>query len=95
MPAVNFTVNWPDGDVVNYYCPSSIIYEHLSAGQSFELGDFATISKRLLEQASERVREKFGFYCSAASGEQQKIATKLKTLNGKNIQGRVKILALE
>jgi len=66
MPSVNFTVKWPNGEVNQYYSPSSIIYDYLRVGQVFSLTDFVTQVENGLEQASERVRLSYGFACSAA-----------------------------
>jgi uncharacterized repeat protein (TIGR04042 family) len=66
MPSVNFTVKWPNGEVNQYYSPSSIIYDYLRVGQVYSLTDFVTQVENGLEQASERVRLRYGFSCSAA-----------------------------
>ena len=66
MPSVNFTVKWPNGEVNQYYSPSSIIYDYLRVGQVYSLRDFVTQVENGLEQASERVRLRYGFSCSAA-----------------------------
>ena len=66
MPSVNFTVKWPNGEVNQYYSPSSIIYDYLRVGQVYSLTDFVTQVENGLEQASERVRLRYGFACSAA-----------------------------
>ena len=66
MPSVNFTVKWPNGEVNQYYSPSSIIYDYLRVGQVYSLTDFVTQVENGLEKASERVRLRYGFACSAA-----------------------------
>lgn len=66
MPSVNFTVKWPNGEVNQYYSPSSIIYDYLRVGQVYSLTDFVTQVENGFEQASERVRLRYGFACSAA-----------------------------
>ena len=66
MPSVNFTVKWPNGEVNQYYSPSTIIYDYLRVGQVYSLTDFVTQVENGLEQASERVRLRYGFSCSAA-----------------------------
>ena len=94
MPAVNFIVRWPDGDTVEYYSPSTIIHEHLSADAHYPMDAFAEICERAMQQASERVRQRYGFACSASAAEWEKIRHKLKTLRRNGIQGDVSILAL-
>ncbi|UUY08637.1 MSMEG_0570 family nitrogen starvation response protein [Pseudomonas sp. J452] len=66
MPAVNFKLRWPDGQEMSGYSPSTVIYEHLSAGSSYALEDFIARAECALNAASERVREVKGFYCSSA-----------------------------
>ncbi|MCY1363254.1 hypothetical protein D9M68_383440 [compost metagenome] len=66
MPAVNFKLRWPDGQEMSGYSPSTVIYEHLSAGTSYALEDFLARAESALNAASERVREVKGFYCSSA-----------------------------
>ncbi|MDF9773151.1 MSMEG_0570 family nitrogen starvation response protein [Pseudomonas baetica] len=66
MPAVNIRLRWPDGQESNAYSPSTTIYEHLQAGQSYPMDEFLRRAETGLNNASERVRQVKGFYCSAA-----------------------------
>ncbi len=66
MPAVNIRVRWPDGQESNVYSPSTSIFKHLEAGQSYALSDFLRRAESGLNAASERVTEVKGFYCSSA-----------------------------
>jgi len=89
MPAVNFTVNWPDGDTVDYYSPSTIIHQHLNLNVDYSLIDFKEKVDQALDAASERVKASFGYYCSAASDEQQKIESKFSQLIETHKDGKV------
>jgi len=80
MPAVRFLVKWPDGEQVVYYSPSTIILEHLKMPSELPMQEFLPKVDKALDEASERVYEKFGYYCSAASGEQEKIRKKADEL---------------
>jgi len=80
MPAVNFTVNWPDGEIINYYSPSTVIHDYLSKGAGYELSEFKQKVDQALDTASERVKSMHGFYCSAASDEKSKIQHKYNQL---------------
>lgn len=91
MPAVNFTVNWPDGDTVNYYSPSTIIHQYLHENVDYTLSDFKEKAGNALEAASERVKISFGFYCSAASDEKQKIHEKYSQIIHTHRNGKVNI----
>lgn len=66
MPEMHFTVKWPDGDVMRCYSPSLVVREHLLVGASYTVPEFLARSRTLLTIASERVRAKYGFACSAA-----------------------------
>jgi uncharacterized repeat protein (TIGR04042 family) len=66
MPAVNFKIRWPNGKEATGYSPSTVIYEHLQEGVSYALADFLERVEGALNNASERVRQVKGFYCSSA-----------------------------
>lgn len=94
MPAVNFYVTWPDGEEVIYYSPSTIIHEHIKANTKYSIAEFQQKIDFAMAAASERVRAKYGFACSAASGEQEKIQQKIERLKSDNISGQVFVAAL-
>lgn len=93
MPSVNFKVVWPDGEQATYYSPSTIIHQYLKMG-SYSQEEFAERVTRSLSAASERVYERFGYYCSAASAEQEKIDHKLQSLREQKITGEVTLTQL-
>jgi len=66
MPVMHFRVQWPDGTEANCYSPSTVVGEFFVAGQRYALGDFVERAREALHIGSERVREKYGFACSAA-----------------------------
>lgn len=66
MPVMHFKVQWPDGSEANCYSPSTVVGEFFVAGQRYALGDFVERARKALHIGSERVREKYGFACSAA-----------------------------
>ncbi|MFK7698319.1 MSMEG_0570 family nitrogen starvation response protein [Pseudomonas caspiana] len=66
MPAVNFTIRWPNGKEASGYSPSTVIYDHLQEGASYPLADFLARIEGGLNNASERVKQVKGFYCSSA-----------------------------
>lgn len=73
MPERIFKVNWPDGQVEACYSPSSVIDHYLTAGNQYPLEEFLTITSQGLNEASERVRQKFGYSCSSAMDQLKKI----------------------
>lgn len=89
MPSVNFHVLWPDGQSAAYYSPSTIVYEHFSVGAVYSQEEFASRVGAALDAASERVYQKFGYYCTAAMAEREKIDGKLRQLRERQISGAV------
>lgn len=73
MPSVNITVKWPNGELSDFYSPSTIVYEFFKAGQILHATDFLTQSEQALNAASERVRARYGFACSSAMDTLSKI----------------------
>ena len=92
MPAVNFKLAWPDGEQQEYYCPSTVIYHYFEAGQQISQSDFSENITAALNAASDRVHAKFGYYCSAASAELQKINDKLNQLQQAEITGDIQLV---
>ncbi|WGS48711.1 MSMEG_0570 family nitrogen starvation response protein [Paraburkholderia sp. D15] len=66
MPVTHFHIQWPDGEEASCYSPSRVVGEFFSAGDVYALDEFVARSRQALGIASERVREKYGFACSAA-----------------------------
>jgi len=66
MPEMHFVVRWPDGSEMRCYSPSLVVREHLEVGRSYTVADFLARSRTALQIGSERVKAKYGFYCTAA-----------------------------
>ncbi|MGX9875376.1 MSMEG_0570 family nitrogen starvation response protein [Streptomyces cellulosae] len=66
MPEIYFHVRWPDGVPQRCYSPSTVVEDYLMAGHEYELTDFVERSRTALGIAGERVKEKFGIYCTGA-----------------------------
>jgi putative flavoprotein involved in K+ transport len=66
MPEMHFLVRWPDGKEQKCYSPSLVVREHLEVGRSYAVSGFVERSRTLLTIAAERVRVKYGSFCSAA-----------------------------
>lgn len=73
MPVVIFELEWPDGTRQRCTSPSTVIYEHLRAGQALPVGDLVATTHRAMAAASERVRARYGFACTAAAAQQEAI----------------------
>jgi len=73
MPEMTFTVEWPDGSLQQCYSPSLVMHDHLSTGESYPVADFVQRVDTALNEASRRVREKYGFACTSALAERDDI----------------------
>lgn len=69
MPEMHFLVRWPSGREMRCYSPSLVVHDYLEAGESYRVPDFLARVRSLYRVASERVRAKYGFACSAAMDE--------------------------
>lgn len=69
MPEVVFRVRWPDDSVNRCYSPSTVVEEYFRAGGSYALTEFVALSRNALTEASERVREIYGFGCAQAQAQ--------------------------
>ncbi len=67
MPEVTFTVRLPDGEFRYCYSPSTIVKNYFEKGETIPASEFLEKSRKALTEASDRVRQKFGFSCTAAS----------------------------
>jgi uncharacterized repeat protein (TIGR04042 family) len=92
MPEMHFVVRWPNGDELRCYSPSLVAREYLEVGRSYRLDEFVERSRSLLHIASERVKDKYGFYCSAAMDQLGAIEARAATCDPDSM---VKIVAFE
>lgn len=74
MPEVRFRVRWPDGTEEECYSPSTVIREHLGAPESYSVCDFLFRSRKGLEKAARRVEARYGYRCSSADAQAERIA---------------------
>lgn len=93
MPEMYFDVTWPSGQRERCYSPSLVIEEHLAAGQSYAVDDFVARARTALEIAAERVRQKYGFYCSAARDQLARIEATAERLTDSERAGQVRVEA--
>jgi len=66
MPVMHFRIQWPDNSEENCYSPSQVVSDFFTPGEDYPVDDFVLRAREALNIASERVREKYGFACSAA-----------------------------
>jgi uncharacterized repeat protein (TIGR04042 family) len=73
MPEMTFEVQWPDGRVQQCYSPSLVMHDYLTSGSHYTVAEFLDRSAKALQEASDRVRAKFGFACTSAAATNEKI----------------------
>jgi uncharacterized repeat protein (TIGR04042 family) len=71
MPAMYYTIRWPDRTESRCYSPSLVIKDYLNVGQRYDIEDFLARMRTATGIASERVRAKFGYFCSSALDQLQ------------------------
>jgi uncharacterized repeat protein (TIGR04042 family) len=94
MPVMHFRIRWPDGVEANCYSPSTVVGEYFAAGERYPLAEFVARSREALNIGSERVREKYGFACSAALDQLARIEEDAGRFAGLH-DARVTVLGLD
>ncbi len=82
MPEMHWTLRWPDGGEERCYSPSSVITELFTPGQSYPLPEFLNRARIAMERASNRVERKYGFACSSAMDQLDRIETRAAGFEG-------------
>lgn len=67
MPEVDVMLRWPGGERQHLVSPSRTITGAVMAGAAYPVDEFARRATVALEAGSERVRQRYGFACSAAA----------------------------
>lgn len=92
MPAVHFNVRWPDGQEQQCYSPSTIIKDYFSEGDAVTVSEFLSRCEDALNLASRRVAEKYGYACSSAADQLQRIQQLGASFDDPN--GQVTVLSI-
>ncbi|GGM43849.1 MSMEG_0570 family nitrogen starvation response protein [Promicromonospora citrea] len=92
MPEMTFEVRWPDGSTASCYSPSLVVHDHLEVGGRYRVADFVARSSRALQEASDRVRARYGMGCASAALQEAEIRT---TASMFEEDGEVEVLAME
>lgn len=69
MPAMHYTVRWPDATESVCYSPSLVIEDFFRPGEAYALTDFMARVREATAIANQRVQAKFGFVCSRAGDQ--------------------------
>jgi putative flavoprotein involved in K+ transport len=73
MPAVEFTLRWPDGITQDCCSPSTVIEQYLAEGAVYPSCELLRRCRTGLRRATERVRAQRGFACTAAPQQLEQI----------------------
>lgn len=92
MPVTYVNIEWPDSQTDQIYSPSSVIEEYFKVGESISINDFLTKSNEGLAEASERVRKKFGYACTSAQAESDRIKERCDVYDASK---KVKIISIK
>ena len=90
MPEMTFSVRWPGGEVQQCYSPSLVVHDHLEVGAEYSVEEFTSRCRSALNEASDRVRAKFGMACTSALSQLADIEDRAA-----GTRGTVRVLALE
>ncbi|QIE28656.1 hypothetical protein SBC1_67580 (plasmid) [Caballeronia sp. SBC1] len=93
MPVMHFLIQWPDNSEENCYSPSQVVSDFFTPGEDYPLQDFVLRAREALNIASERVREKYGFACSAAMDQLAQIEVEAERFLGEP-DAKVRVIAL-
>lgn len=69
MPAMHYTILWPDATQSVAYSPSLVIQDYFQPGADYPLSDFMRRVREATAIANQRVEAKFGFVCSRAGDQ--------------------------
>ena len=92
MPEMHWTLRWPDGSEERCYSPSSVITDMFTPGESYPLTDFLHRARIAMERASNRVERKYGFACSSAMEQLDRIERRAVDFEGQT-EARVTCLS--
>lgn len=82
MPETFWTIRWPDGVEERCYSPSSVVAELFAAGEVYPMDEFLARARVAMERASERVRRKYGYACSSAMAQLDRIEARAAEFSG-------------
>lgn len=82
MPAMHYTVRWPDERTSVCYSPSLVIQDLLAVGRDYPVPEFMGLVRQATAVANERVQAKFGFVCSRANAQLAQLETEHQRFAG-------------
>lgn len=92
MPAMHYTVRWPDARETRCYSPSLVIEDMLTPGSDYAVTEFMQRVRQATAIANERVHAKYGFFCSRAN-DQLALLEELQAPYAHDPAAQVRVLA--
>jgi uncharacterized repeat protein (TIGR04042 family) len=92
---MHFLIEWPDGSRESCYSPSYVVEEHVAVGQAYPVSEFLDRIGRALREASERVRARYGFACSSALDQLERLRMRADALPQAIRGGPIKVVAFD
>jgi uncharacterized repeat protein (TIGR04042 family) len=83
MPEIYMQIEWPDKKTDEVYSPSSVISGYFSPGEVLTLAEFEQKVVKALTEASGRVLARYGYECTSAMAEIQRLTTILHGMKDK------------
>ncbi|CAN7407576.1 MSMEG_0570 family nitrogen starvation response protein [Phyllobacterium sp. LjRoot231] len=82
MPEMRFIVIWPNGEEETCYSPSLVVNDFLAEGGRYPIAEFLVRTTDALTIASDRVQAKYGFPCSLAFHQLERIRARAQSFAG-------------
>jgi uncharacterized repeat protein (TIGR04042 family) len=95
MPEMHFTIEWPNGKRERCYSPSYIIEDYFVPGRTYAVPEFLERATSALTEASERVRQRYGFACSSALDQLRELERSSAELTAAELSRGVAVLTFE
>ncbi len=92
MPEIYMQIEWPNKQLDRIYSPSSVIRDYFKPGDIVPLAQFEQLAIEALNKASGRVMAKYGYECTSAMSEIERIRSIADTM--KDTSETVKIYSL-
>ena len=89
MPEVYMKIEWPDKKADRIYSPSSVIQEYFTSGEVLSLGQFEQKAVEALTKASGRVLAKYGYECTSAMSEIERIRSIVSIMGDKTKEMKI------
>lgn len=94
MPEMTFTVRWPDGATQDCYSPSLVMHDFFVDETSYSIAEFMSRAVTALTQASERVKARYGMYCTSAAAQIESLQDACERVEARYPHGEVTVVKM-